>query len=77
MKVDLETTNSAKFLHKGVVNFDVKMVVRVGFEAGIWPSKEKTLCVSCGDLDVEFYSTKDTGKLLGIGKNCNVVEAKP
>ncbi|RHN60424.1 putative Late embryogenesis abundant protein, LEA-14 [Medicago truncatula] len=89
MKVDLVTTNSAKFVHKvvqenlveewnkGVVNFDVKMVVRVGFEAGIWPSKEKTLCVSCGDLDVEFYSTKDTGKLLGIGKNCNIVEAKP
>lgn len=89
MKVDMVTTNSAKFVHKvvqeniveewnkGVVNFDVKMVVRVGFEAGIWPSKEKTLCVSCGDLDVEFYSTKDTGKLLGIGKNCNVFEAKP
>lgn len=88
MKVEL-TTNSAKFVqkavqenlveewNKGVVNFDVKMVVRVGFEAGIWPSKEKTLRVSCGDLDVEFYSTKDSGKLLGIGKNCNIVEAKP
>jgi hypothetical protein len=33
--------------------------------------------IYCDDLDVEFYSPKDTGKLLGIGKNCHIVDAKP
>lgn len=69
--------NLVKDWNKGVVNFDVKMVVRVRFEAGIWPSRDKMLGVYCGDLDVEFYSPKDTGKLLGIGKDCHLVNAKP
>jgi hypothetical protein len=37
--------NLVKEWNKGVVNFDVKMVVRVRFEAGIWLSKKKILCV--------------------------------
>ncbi|CAJ2654749.1 unnamed protein product [Trifolium pratense] len=75
--VKLVQENLVKEWNKGVVNFDVKMVVRVRFEAGIWPSKEKILCVYCEDLDVEFYSPKNTGKLLGIVKNCHIVDAKP
>lgn len=86
VKVDLVVRNSPKVvvpenlvkdMNKGVVNFDVKVVVRVKFEAGIWPSRDKLLDVYCGDLDVEFYSPKDTGKLLGMGKECNLVNAKP
>jgi hypothetical protein len=85
VNVDLVMKNSEKLVqenlvkewNKGVVNFDVKMVVRVRFEAGIWLSKKKILSVYCDDLDVEFYSPKDTGKLLGIGKNCHIVDAKP
>ena len=57
---------------KGVVNFNVRMKVRVRFEDGIWPIKEKFLEVYCEDLDVGFVPIKDTGKLLGIGKDCGV-----
>ncbi|GAU19989.1 hypothetical protein TSUD_273240 [Trifolium subterraneum] len=85
VNVDLVMKNSVKLVqenlvkewNKEMVNFYVKMVVGVRFEAGIWPSKEKILCVYCEDLDVEFYSPKDTGKLLGIEKNCHIVDAKP
>ncbi|XP_061337350.1 NDR1/HIN1-like protein 1 [Gastrolobium bilobum] len=59
--------------NKGVVNFNLKMGFRVRFEAGIWPSREKLLNASCVDLYVEFSSPKDTGKLLGIGKDCHIV----
>jgi hypothetical protein len=53
VNVDLVMKNSEKLVqenlvkewNKGVVNFDVKMVVRVRFEAGIWLSKKKILCV--------------------------------
>ncbi|WVZ02947.1 hypothetical protein V8G54_023753 [Vigna mungo] len=63
-------------LNKGVVNFNVVLKVTVRFEAGIWPSKDVLLDVWCKDLDVEFHSqTKDTGKLLGIGKNCSTKNA--
>ncbi|MCI07819.1 protein YLS9-like, partial [Trifolium medium] len=54
--------------NKGIVNFDVKMLARIVFEAGIWPSREKFLDIYCGNLDVGFVPIKDTGKLLGIGK---------
>jgi hypothetical protein len=39
--VKLVQENLVKEWNKGVVNFDVKMVFRLRFEAGIWPSKEK------------------------------------
>ncbi|MED6120185.1 hypothetical protein PIB30_018584 [Stylosanthes scabra] len=83
VSVYLVVSDSPKFVHKevpesmvkewnkGVVNFDVRMVVRARFEAGILPSKEKFLDVYCGDLDVGFFSPKDSGKLLGIGKHCH------
>lgn len=57
--------------HKGVVNFDVKMLARIVFKAGIWPSKDKLLDIYCGNLDVGFVPIKDTGKLLGVGKDCH------
>ncbi|XP_015953215.1 uncharacterized protein LOC107477673 [Arachis duranensis] len=66
--------NMVKEWNKGVVNFDVRMVVTARFEAGILPSKEKFLDVFCGDLDVGFFSPKDSGKLLGIGKHCHDAE---
>ncbi|ESW04480.1 hypothetical protein PHAVU_011G098100 [Phaseolus vulgaris] len=84
VKVDFEVRDQHKVvpqvlredLNKGVVNFKVVLKVKVRFEAGIWPSKDKILDVSCEDLDVEFHSqTKDTGKLLGIGKNCSTKNA--
>jgi hypothetical protein len=56
--------------NKGIVNFDVKMLARIVFEAGIWPSREKFLDIYCGNLDVGFVPIKDKGKLLGIGKEC-------
>lgn len=81
VKVDLEVKDRhekvvpevlVKDWNKGVVNFNVVLNVMVRFQAGIWPSKDKLLEVRCKDLDVEFFSpTKDTGKLLGIGKHCN------
>lgn len=55
---------------KGIVNFDVKMMARIVYEAGILPSREKFLDIYCGNLDVGFVPIKDTGKLLGIGKDC-------
>ncbi|CAI8592835.1 unnamed protein product [Vicia faba] len=57
--------------NKGIVNFDVKMMVRIVYEAGILPSREKFLDIYCGNLDVGFVPTKNTGKLLGIGKDCH------
>ncbi|KAL5081959.1 hypothetical protein RYX36_010380 [Vicia faba] len=57
--------------NKGIVNFDVKMIVRIVYEAGILPSREKFLDIYCGNLDVGFVPTKNTGKLLGIGKDCH------
>lgn len=57
--------------NKGIVNFDVKMLARIVFEAGIWPSREKFLDIYCGNLDVGFVPIKDMGKLLGIGKECH------
>lgn len=57
--------------NKGIVNFDVKMLARIVFEAGIWPSREKFLDIYCGNLDVGFVPIKKTGKLLGIGKECH------
>lgn len=84
VKVELVVRDSTKLVHKvvsedlvkewnkGVVNFNLKMVVRARFEAGVWPAREKLLDVYCGDLDVGFISPKDNGKLLGIGKDCNV-----
>ncbi|KAK2370097.1 NDR1/HIN1 protein [Trifolium repens] len=56
--------------NKGIVNFDVKMLARIVYEAGIWPSREKFLDIYCGNLDVGFVPIKDKGKLLGIGKEC-------
>ncbi|XP_058779686.1 NDR1/HIN1-like protein 1 [Vicia villosa] len=56
---------------KGIVNFDVKMMARIVYEAGILPSREKFLDIYCGNLDVGFVPIKDTGKLLGIGKDCH------
>ncbi|CAJ1979105.1 unnamed protein product [Sphenostylis stenocarpa] len=61
-----------KDLNKGVVHLNVVLSAKVRFQAGIWPSMDKILDVKCGDLDVEFHSqTKDTGRLLSIGKNCD------
>lgn len=57
--------------NKGIVNFDVKMLARIVFEAGIWPSREKFVDIYCGNLDVGFVPIKKTGKLLGIGKECH------
>ncbi|KAJ1440747.1 Late embryogenesis abundant protein [Sesbania bispinosa] len=57
--------NLVKDWNKKVVNFNVKFVMRVRFEAGVWPSREKFMHVNCGDLDVAFFSAKDSGKLLG------------
>ncbi|QCD87999.1 hypothetical protein DEO72_LG3g2539 [Vigna unguiculata] len=63
-------------LNKGVVNFNVVLKVTVRFEAGIWPSKDELLDVTCKDLDLEFHpKTKGTGNLLGIGKNCSTKNA--
>ncbi|GAU22349.1 hypothetical protein TSUD_106770 [Trifolium subterraneum] len=56
--------------NRGIVNFDVKMLARIVFEAGILPSRENFLDIYCGNLDVGFVPIKDTGKLLGIGKEC-------
>jgi len=85
VKVDFEVKDEHKRVvpqvllkdwNKGVVNFNVVLKVTVIFEAGIWPSKDKKLDVCCEDLDVEFHSqAKDTGKLLGIGKNCSTKNA--
>ncbi|MED6193210.1 hypothetical protein PIB30_016941 [Stylosanthes scabra] len=81
MKVELRLMNTApngrkkkmvKDWKKRVVNFNVRMKARVTYEDGIWGTKEKFLDIYCGDLDVEFFSIKDTGKLLGVGKDCNV-----
>ncbi|KAJ1407491.1 Late embryogenesis abundant protein [Sesbania bispinosa] len=57
--------------NRGIVNFDVKMVARIKFIAGIWPTREKFLDICCGNLDVGFVPIKDIGKLLGIGKDCH------
>lgn len=57
--------------NKGVVNFDVNMMARVVYEAGILPSREKFLDIYCGNLDVGFIPIKNTGKLLGVGKDCH------
>ncbi|KAK7404865.1 hypothetical protein VNO78_05886 [Psophocarpus tetragonolobus] len=81
VKIDLVVSESRKKVvpedlvkdwNKGVVNFNVVVLsVKVIFESGIWPSMDKLLDVQCTNLDLEFHSpTKDTGKLLGIGKNC-------
>ncbi|MED6160682.1 hypothetical protein PIB30_053725 [Stylosanthes scabra] len=67
----LVVRDSPEFVRKEVPESMVKMVVRARFEAGILPSKEKFLDVYCGDLDVGFFSAKDSGKLLGIGKHCH------
>lgn len=83
VKVELAERNSPESVmhedlvenwNKGVVKFNVKMGVRVRFEAGIWPSREQFLHAYCGDLNVGF-SPKETGKLLGVGKDCNIVNA--
>ncbi|KAK7263448.1 hypothetical protein RJT34_31038 [Clitoria ternatea] len=63
--------NMVEEWNKGVLDFNVKLEVRVRFEGGFWPAKVKFLNVYCGNLDVGFFSPKDTGKLLGIGKDCN------
>ncbi|KAL2328416.1 hypothetical protein Fmac_021843 [Flemingia macrophylla] len=80
VKVGLEVRNPhekavpealVKNWNKGVVNLNLVLSVKVTFEAGILPSEDKLLDVCCMDLDVEFpSSTKGTGKLLGMGKNC-------
>ncbi|QHO31107.1 hypothetical protein HN51_019358 [Arachis hypogaea] len=64
--------NMVKDWKKRVVNFNVKMKGRVRYEHVIWGTEEKFLDIYCGDLDVEFFTMKDTGKLLGVGKDCNV-----
>ncbi|KAH1225134.1 hypothetical protein HKD37_11G031517 [Glycine soja] len=86
MKVDMELSESrkkvvpqvlVKNLIKGVVNFNMLVLsAKVRFESGIWPSMDKLLDDQCENLDVGFLSpTKDTSKLLGIGKNCYTVNA--
>ncbi|KAG4967532.1 hypothetical protein JHK87_033183 [Glycine soja] len=87
VKVDMEVRDSRqkvvpdvlfKNWTKGVVNFNMVVLgVKVRFQSGIWPSMDKLFDVQCMNLDVEFLSpTKDTGKLLGIGKNCHTVNAR-
>ncbi|XP_061376237.1 NDR1/HIN1-like protein 26 [Gastrolobium bilobum] len=58
--------------NKGIVNFDLKMLATITFKDGMWPTREKLLDIYCGDLDVGFVPIKNTGKLLGIGKDCHV-----
>ncbi|KAJ8750055.1 hypothetical protein K2173_013970 [Erythroxylum novogranatense] len=57
---------------KKLVNFNVKISLRVRYEYGIWPSKETRLEFSCMNLPVQFMSTKGTGKLMSGGKFCGV-----
>ncbi|KAJ7981222.1 Late embryogenesis abundant (LEA) hydroxyproline-rich glycoprotein family [Quillaja saponaria] len=53
---------------KGLVQFNLRMRVRLTFKAGDWPSRKKLLDFFCENLYVEFFSAKDTGKLMGVGK---------
>ncbi|MED6193208.1 hypothetical protein PIB30_016939 [Stylosanthes scabra] len=65
--------NMVKDLQKKAVNFNVKLKARVTYEGGIWGTQESFLDIYCGDLDVDFFSVKDTGKFLGgVGNDCDV-----
>ncbi|KAJ7981224.1 Late embryogenesis abundant (LEA) hydroxyproline-rich glycoprotein family [Quillaja saponaria] len=57
---------------KGFVQYNLRMSVRIRFKYGDWPSREKLLDFFCENLNVEFFSAKNTGKLIGVGKNCLV-----
>ncbi|KAF9675257.1 hypothetical protein SADUNF_Sadunf09G0013200 [Salix dunnii] len=57
---------------KKIVNFNVKLFVRAGFQVGVLPTKQKIMEFQCMNLTVEFFSTKGTGKLMSGGKDCLV-----
>ncbi|KAJ6670496.1 LATE EMBRYOGENESIS ABUNDANT (LEA) HYDROXYPROLINE-RICH GLYCOPROTEIN FAMILY [Salix viminalis] len=57
---------------KKIVNFNVKLSVRAGFQIGVLPTKQKIMEFRCMNLPVEFLSTKGTGKLMSGGKDCLV-----
>lgn len=58
--------------NKGQVNFNLRMLSRVRFEAKAWKTRRRSLKVFCGDLIVGISSNGRSGALTGGPKQCRV-----
>ncbi|KAF4371055.1 hypothetical protein CsatB_028376 [Cannabis sativa] len=57
---------------RGIVNFNIRVLARVGFRTGGWRLRRRLLRVLCEDVGVGLSSTSGTGKLVGGGRECRV-----
>lgn len=58
--------------NSGNVNFNLRMLSRVRFEAKAWRTRKRFLKVFCGDLIVGLSSNVRSGQLTGGPKQCRV-----
>ncbi|PON78814.1 Late embryogenesis abundant protein [Parasponia andersonii] len=57
---------------RGTVNFNVRVLARVGFRTGGWRLRRRLLRVLCENVGVGLSSSSGSGKLVGGARECRV-----
>lgn len=57
---------------RGSVVFNVRMLARVRFKAGVWRARKRLLTVFCRDLSIALSSNSSGGSLTGGSRECRV-----
>ncbi|XP_062082558.1 NDR1/HIN1-like protein 10 [Humulus lupulus] len=57
---------------RGTVNFNIRVLARVGFRTGGWRLRRRLLRVLCENVGVGVSSTSGSGKLIGGARECRV-----
>ncbi|KAD6453352.1 hypothetical protein E3N88_08057 [Mikania micrantha] len=58
--------------NRGAVNFNLRMMTRVRFQAGSWWARRRILRVYCPNLSVGVSANSSSGSLVGGSKQCSV-----
>ncbi|KAL8210215.1 hypothetical protein R6Q57_006947 [Mikania cordata] len=58
--------------NRGAVNFNLRMMTRVRFQAGSWWARRRILRVYCPNLPVGVSANSSSGSLVGGSKQCSV-----
>ncbi|KAL8223219.1 hypothetical protein R6Q57_020618 [Mikania cordata] len=57
---------------RGTVDFNLRMVARVRFKAGVWWTRRRILRIYCPDLSVGISANNSAGSMTGGSKHCRV-----
>ncbi|KAL8201787.1 hypothetical protein R6Q57_010934 [Mikania cordata] len=57
---------------RGTVDFNLRMVARVRFKAGVWWTRRRILRIYCPDLSVGVSANSSAGSMTGGSKHCRV-----